>query len=114
MQKREYRYLVTTQIKQVHPGLGRLVRILIIKSILDVLIIGGLALAFYYSAFNPSLRGGLGDAGVGWIEGWAIDLANPDSKVEVQLYIDGKFAESRTDDFPHPNLVTLGLTKDER
>ena len=105
---------MTTQIKQVHPGLSRLVICLIIKSVLDALIIGGFALAFYYSAFNPSLHGGLGEAGAEWIEGWVVDFANPECKVEVQLYIDGKFAESRTADFPHPNLVTLGLTKDER
>ncbi len=103
-----------TKLNNRYPKFTLLVVCLALKSTLDVLIIGGLALAFYYSAFSPSLRGALDEAGPEWITGWVVDLSNLDNKVEVQLYIDGEFSESRMADFPHPGLVTAGVTKDER
>lgn len=91
-----------------------LIRILIAKSVLDVLLLAAFSLGFYYSAFNPYFRGSLDEAGPEWIRGWVLDLSKRDTRPEVQLYIDGRFVESRTADFPHPNLVTMGLAPDER
>jgi hypothetical protein len=99
---------------EVSPKLLRLICYLIIKSSVDLIIIGAFAVAFYYSAFNPYYRGWLDEAGPQWIRGWAVDLSKPDTHPEVQLYIDDHFAQSHAADFPHPNLVTIGLTKDER
>jgi hypothetical protein len=96
------------------PKLILLSRCLIIKSIIDVLLVGGFAIGLYYSAFNPSLRGGLDEAGPQWVNGWVINQSAPDTHVEVQLYIDGRLEESRLADFPYPNLMKMGLTKDER
>jgi hypothetical protein len=101
-------------MKQARANLPLLIRILIAKSILDVLVVAAFALGFYYSAFNPSLRGSLDEAGPGWIRGWVLDFSKRDTRPEVQLYIDGRFAESRVADFPHPNLVTMGLAPDDR
>jgi hypothetical protein len=98
----------------VRLNLPFLIRILIAKSILDVLVLGAFSLAFYYSAFNPHIRGSLDEAGPEWIRGWVLDLSKRDSRPEVQLYIDGRFAESRVADFPHPNLVAMGLAPDEK
>ncbi len=99
---------------KVRLNLPFLIRVLIAKSILDVLVVAAFSLGFYYSAFNPSLRGSLDEAGPEWIRGWVVDFSRRDRQPEVQLYIDGRFAESRVADFPHPSLVTMGLTKDER
>ena len=101
-------------MKPANANLPLLIRILIAKSILDVLLVAAFALGFYYSAFNPSLRGSLDEAGPGWIRGWVLDFSRRDRRPEVQLYIDGHFAESRVADFPHPNLVSMGLATDDR
>jgi hypothetical protein len=101
-------------MNQPVPNLSFLTRILIAKSILDVLLLGTLSLVYYYSAFNPHIRGSLDEAGPEWIRGWVLDLSNRDEHVEVQLYIDGRFIESRVSDFPHPQMVSLGLARDEK
>ena len=99
---------------QASPALRRLVLYLIAKSVIDVALVGFLAVGFYYKAFTPYIIGQLDEAGPEWIRGWVINQALPQSHVEVQLYIDGRFAESRQADFPHPSLVTKGLSEDER
>jgi hypothetical protein len=101
-------------MKRSQSNLPLLVRVLIAKSILDVLLVAAFALGFYYSAFNTSLRGSLDEAGPEWIRGWVLDFSKRDLRPEVQLYIDGHFAESRIADFPHPNLVVMGLAPDDR
>lgn len=93
---------------------GFLTSVLVFKSIIDIWLIGLISIGSYYSAFNPSLRGSLDEAGPEWIAGWVVDLSKKDARVEVQLYIDGRFQESRVADFPQPNLVSLGLAPDER
>lgn len=95
-------------------NLGRLCRLLIIKSVIDVLLVGALCLGLYYSAFNPYFRGSLDEASSEWVRGWVIDLSQPAEPIEVQLYIDGRFAESRTADFPYPNLLSTRLTPNDR
>ena len=96
------------------PKLAFLTHVLIAKSVIDVLLIGVISFVFYYSAFSPSLRGWLDEAGPEWITGWVLDLSNTDARVEVQLYIDGRFQESRVADFPYPNLVSLGMAPDDK
>ena len=96
------------------PKLAFLTHVLIAKSVIDVLLIGVISVVSYYSAFSPSLRGSLDEAGPEWIRGWVLDLSNTDSRIEVQLYIDGRFQESKLADFPHPNLVTLGMSPDDK
>lgn len=96
------------------PRLGFLIRVLIAKSVIDTLLIGTISLLFYYSAFSPSVRGSLDEAGPEWITGWALDFSKTEIPVEVQLYIDGRFQESRVANFPYPNLMTIGLRADNR
>jgi len=98
----------------VRPNLPFLVRLLIAKSVLDILILGTFSLGFYYSAFNPHLRGSLDKASPDWIRGWVLDLSKRDRRPEVQLYLDGHFVENRVADFPHPNLVTMGFATDDK
>ncbi|HMF57629.1 MAG TPA: hypothetical protein VK619_14900 [Pyrinomonadaceae bacterium] len=96
------------------PHLSRLARYLVIKSIADVIIVGVFAVGFYYSAFNPHFRGWFDEAGQQGMRGWAIDRSQPDERVEVQLYVDDHFVESRAADYPRPDLVLAGKSNDER
>lgn len=95
-------------------NLAGLCRILIIKSVVDVLLVGSLCLGLYYSAFNPYFRGSLDEASSEWIRGWVIDQSRPSNAIEVQLYIDGRFAESRTAEFPYPSMLSAGLAPNDR
>src|SRR5437763_10617271 len=94
--------------------LSRIARYLILKSIADVIIVGVFALSFYYSAFNPHFRGWFDEAGEQGMKGWVVDRSQPDNHVEVQLYVDDHFVESRAADYPRPDLVTAGMSRDER
>lgn len=101
-------------LNEVKPKTRFLTRVLIAKSVLDVLVLGTISLSFYYSAFNPNVRGSLDEAGPEFIRGWVLDLSKRDRRLEVQLYVDGRFVESRVADFPSPQLVVLGFAPDER
>jgi hypothetical protein len=96
----------------VRPNLPFIARLLIAKSILDVILLGAMSLSFYYSAFNPALRGTLEEAGPEWIKGWAVDLSNKRKRIEVQLYINGRFIESRVADFSNPAIAKANIAAD--
>ena len=90
------------------------VRALVVKSIFDVLFVGVLVAHFYYTDFNPSFQGALDYAGVRGVKGWAVDQSAAGMPVEVQLYIDGRFVDSRLADYQRADLVTAGIAPDER
>src|SRR5918911_590142 len=92
----------------------RLIQILVIKSVLDVLLVGALATRYELRVFNPFFRGQLDEANPEWVTGWVVDESAPRAQVEVQLYVDGAFADSRAADQPRPELVAAGITRDER
>lgn len=92
----------------------KLVNLLIIKSILDTVLVGTIAVAVYLKAFPPTFHG-WGEAIVESqsISGWVVDHANPGRRVEVQLFIDGKFAGTQVAQLSRPDVVTAGWSKDE-
>lgn len=90
-----------------------LVHLLVGKSILDTLFVALLAVAFYALAFNPSFRGTLDLANPRSVEGWVVDASRPTSHVEVQLYLDGRFAASAFADQPRPDVRAAGWAPDE-
>ena len=92
---------------------ARLTNYLIIKSVIEVLFIGALAVGFYLTAFTPYFRGWLDAADAKHVEGWVVNLTEPQSHVEVQLYIDGKFAGDRAADSPRPDVKASGHAEDE-
>ena len=71
---------------------ARLVHLLISKSMAEALLITAVAVGFYFATTNPNLRGVLDQADNTAITGWAVDEANPSARVEVQLFIDDRFA----------------------
>jgi hypothetical protein len=103
-----------TKHRDVGPGvLSRLTNFLIAKSILEALLVGALAVAFYLTAFNPFFRGALDEATAQHVYGWAVDESSPAHRVEVQLYIDGRFAGTTIANLPRPDVRAAGRAEDE-
>lgn len=96
------------------PQRTRLTNLLIAKSFLEILLVLGLAIGFYLNAFSPYFRGTLDEANAGRVAGWALDESDLSARVEVQLYLNGRFIASRIADQPRPDLVSAGVARDER
>src|SRR5215213_2671345 len=92
---------------------ARLTTFLIAKSIVEALFVGALAVGFYLTAFTPYFRGTLDYADARHVAGWVINQSDTQSRVEVQLYVDGKFAGSRAADYPRPDVLAAGRAADE-
>ena len=93
---------------------ARLAHLLIAKSIAEALLTGALAVGFYYSAFNPHFRGSVDEANARRVAGWVVDESRPAARVEVQLYVDGKFVASRLADEARPDVRAAGRAADDR
>lgn len=91
----------------------RLTSYLIVKSIIEILFVGALAIIFYLTAFAPFFRGALDMADAHNVAGWVVNQAEPQAHVEVQLYIDGKFAGNRLADVSRPDVKAAGRAEDE-
>jgi hypothetical protein len=92
--------------------LTRLSRALIAKSILEALFVVALAVHFSYSNINPFFRGSIDVADARTIEGWVVNEAAPDERVEVHLYIDGHFVSRRSADAPRADVLAAGRSRD--
>ena len=92
--------------------LARLSRALIAKSIVEALFVVALAVYFAYANVNPFFRGSIDVAGQDTIEGWVVNEAKPDERVEVHLYINGHFASRRIADSPRADVLAAGRSFD--
>jgi hypothetical protein len=92
---------------------ARLTNFLIAKSLIEVLFVGTLAVGFYLTAFTPFFRGTLDYADSRHIAGWVVNQAEPQKSVEVQLYIDGRFAGSGTAHLSRPDVKDAGRAEEE-
>lgn len=92
----------------------RLVNLLIAKSIIDTIFVGTIAVLVYTRAFPPTFHGwGEAVAASQSISGWVVDDANPWRRVEVQLFVDGKFVGTQVAQSSRPDVVAAGWAKDE-
>ena len=89
-----------------------LVHVLIGKSILETLLVGALAL-FGFMGIVPPYFHGWGEATETTISGWVVNNASPWERVEVELFIDGKFHGRAVANQSRPDVVAAGWTKDE-
>ena len=89
-----------------------LVHVLIGKSILETLLVGALALFTFMSVVPPFFHG-WGEATDHGIEGWAVNDAAPWERIEVHLYVDGKFRSVGLADQARPDVLAAGWSKDE-
>lgn len=93
---------------------SQLINLLIGKSIFETLLVGALAVAVYMNAFPPTFHGwGEAVSETRSIAGWAVNNAAPSERVEVQLFIDGKFHSVQVAQLSRPDVVAAGWAKDE-
>jgi hypothetical protein len=93
-------------------GHMKLVHALIAKSLAEIILVAILAVTFYLSAFPPSFHG-WGEVLPHNIAGWAVNQADPWERIEVQLFIDGKFVANATANQSRPDVVVAGWARDE-
>jgi hypothetical protein len=92
----------------------KLVNLLLAKSVLETIFVGTLAVVVYLKAFPPTFHG-WGEAVIESrsISGWAVDDAHPWGRIEVQLFVDGKFLGTQVAQLSRPDVTAAGWTKDE-
>ncbi|HEV2915933.1 MAG TPA: hypothetical protein VGX92_21810 [Pyrinomonadaceae bacterium] len=91
---------------------ARLTHLLIGKAIVETLFVAALTIAFYFTAFPTDYRG-WGEATARGIEGWAVKESAVWDRVEVQLFIDGRFVTARTANLSRPDVQKAGYARDE-
>ena len=89
-----------------------LTQVLISKSILETLFIGALAVYTFITILPPFFHGWGEFTGSG-ISGWAVNNSAPGERVEVELFIDGKFQNLAVADESRPDVLAAGWAKDE-
>jgi hypothetical protein len=89
-----------------------LTQVLIGKSILETLLVGALAVFAFLSVLPPFFQG-WGDVTNTGISGWAVNNASPWQRVEVQLFVDGKFVATGVADQSRPDVLSAGWAQDE-
>jgi hypothetical protein len=92
---------------------SRLTNLLIAKSIAEVVLVGALAIVFFFVAFPPYFEG-WGEATPNSIAGWAVDRRHPLQPVEVQLFIDDHFVAASFATLARPDIVIAGKAADEK
>jgi hypothetical protein len=90
----------------------KLINVLISKSILDVVLVGAIAVGFYIKVFPPYFHG-WGEATPHSISGWAVNNALPWDRVQVQLFIDEEFVGIGAANLSRPDVLAGGWSQDE-
>ena len=91
---------------------ARLVHLLIGKSIIETLLVGALAVFTFINLLPPYFHG-WGEVTESGISGWAVNNASPWERVEVQLFVDGKFVADAIANQSRPDVLAAGWAKDE-
>jgi hypothetical protein len=89
----------------------RLVHLLIGKSIVETFVVGALAVFTFITVLPPYFHG-WGEVTESGISGWAVNNAAPWERVEVQLFVDGKFVADGVADKYRPDVFSAGWAKD--
>jgi hypothetical protein len=76
--------------------------------------VASLAVYTHAVAFRPFYSGSLDYADSKSVRGWVVDRSEPSAAVEVQLYVDGRFAASALAGEPRPDVSEKGFAEDER
>ena len=74
---------------------------------------GAYAVWTEYAAFPPYFRGFGEVTRRGEVAGWAVDASDPSARVEVQLYVDGRFVAHSAATLPRPDVVAAGRAQDQ-
>ena len=85
---------------------ARLTRLLVAKFAFDFLFLIAVVIAYGYSALPPPYRGWTDGVTDGVVSGWVCNADSVDSPVEVQLFMDNKFAGSTTTGLERGDILT--------
>lgn len=92
----------------------RIARLLVAKSLAETVFVAALALSFYLTT-APAFYRGWSEVTPRGVAGWAISRGQTAGEaVEVQLYVDERFAGNARADLPRPDVVRAGRASDER
>jgi hypothetical protein len=88
-----------------------------LQSVFAALVCATLAAGAYvvwveYRSFPPHFRGFGEVTRRGEVAGWAVDLSRPGARVEVELYVDGRFVAHGVAALPRPDVVAAGRATD--
>lgn len=89
-----------------------LVHVLVGKSIAETLLVGALAVFTFITVLPPYFHG-WGEVTEMGISGWAVNNAAPWDRVEVQLFVDGRFQATTRASEPRPDISMAGWAKDQ-
>ena len=92
---------------------ARLIHLIISKSIAEALLMTAVAVAFFFATTNPNLRGVLDAADKNSVSGWVVDESRPAARIEVQLFIDDRFAANAIADYYRPDVREAGRAGDD-
>jgi len=89
-----------------------LVHMLIGKSIAETLLVGALAVFTLVTVFPPYFHG-WGEVASDGVSGWVVNNAAPWDRVEVQLFVDGRFVAHVVANESRPDVSAAGWAKDQ-
>jgi hypothetical protein len=89
-----------------------LVNALIGKAILETLLVGSLAIVGFLMVLPPSFHG-WGEVTDHGVAGWAVNSGSPWERVEVQLFVDGKFFATQVANGSRPDVPSALWALDE-
>jgi hypothetical protein len=89
-----------------------LVHALLGKAILETLLVGSLAVFAFLTVLPPNFRG-WGEVTDHGVAGWAVNGGSPWERVEVQLFIDGKFFATQMANGSRPDVPAARWALDE-
>jgi hypothetical protein len=78
-----------------------------------VLLAAAAAVGLYSVTFPPYFRGACELTPDGRVAGWATHKFEPAERVEVQLYVDGRFVAGGVANLSRPDVVSAGFAADE-
>lgn len=90
----------------------RMIHLLLGKSIIETLVVGTLAVVTFVTVLPPTFHGWAEVAEWKQISGWAVNNASPWERVEVQLFVDGKFAATAIANQSRPDVLAAGWAQD--
>ena len=85
---------------------ARLTRLLVAKFAFDFLFLIGAVIAYGYAALPPPYRGWTDVATAEAVSGWVCNAESIDSPVEVQFFMDNKFAGRTTTGLERADILT--------
>ena len=91
----------------------QLVNLLAGKSILETIFVGTLAVVMWLNAFPPTFHGWGEAVNSQAIAGWAVNSGSPWERVEVQLFVDGRFTATTVANLSRPDVPAAAWAKDE-